>query len=84
VESMSRNFTSVCVSVCLCRWWSRDLAYPADAGRADIVPLTSKDQSGDDGTRTHDPLLAKVTRPDVGESSRTIMAVQSHYVIVSE
>ena len=26
---------------------------------AEIVPLTRKDQSGDDGTRTRDPLLAK-------------------------
>ncbi len=26
---------------------------------ADIVPLTRKDESGDDGTRTRDPLLAK-------------------------
>ena len=52
-----------------------------------IPALQHPDQGlfgGDDGTRTRDPLLAKVAEPNVGESPRTIMAVQGQDVIVSE
>jgi hypothetical protein len=50
---------------------------------AEVVPLTRNDVGGDDGTRTRDPLLAKHAKPDLSESPRTILAAQSHYVIVS-
>jgi hypothetical protein len=57
------------------------MEYCSDQGRRRCNPYNI---GGDDGTRTHDPLLAKLAKPNDGESPRTIMAAQSHYVIVSE
>jgi hypothetical protein len=34
---------------------------------AAVVPLNRENTSGDDGTRTHDPLLAKPTKPNNDE-----------------